>query len=61
MSCPPRFFCSKIHCMIGGMVSAQFEPHSISALVSAMSATGNGKPRSMPKARFCPAAAEDMQ
>ena len=28
---------------------------------TAMSLTGNGRPRSIPKARFCPAAAEDMQ
>jgi len=47
--------------MSGGMVSAQFAPHSKSALVRAMSATGNGRPRSIPNARFCPAAAEAMQ
>ena len=53
--------CSSIHCMSGGMVSAQFAPHSRSALVRAMSSTGNGRPRSMPKALFCPAAADAMQ
>ena len=47
--------------MSGGIVSATFEPQSSSVFVSAMSLTGNGSPRSIPKARFCPAAAEDMQ
>ncbi len=47
--------------MSGGIVSATFEPQSRSVLVSAMSLTGNGSPRSIPKARFWPAAAEAMQ
>ena len=61
MRCPPAPFCSKIHCMMGGIVSAQFDPQSIRAFAFAMSETGNGRPRSMPKARFWPAAAEAMQ
>jgi hypothetical protein len=47
--------------MIGGIVSAQLEPHSINAWVSAISETGKGRPRSMPNARFWPAAADAMQ
>ncbi len=47
--------------MIGGIVSAEFPPHSSSVLVRAMSLTGNGMPRSMPNALFWPAAADDMQ
>ena len=47
--------------MIGGRVSAQFEPQSMTVSASAMSLTGNGSPRSIPNALFCPAAAEDMQ
>ena len=43
MSCPPRRCCAEIHCMIGGIVSAQFEPQSSSALVSAMSLDRKGQ------------------
>ena len=47
--------------MAGGMVSAGLLPTSSIASASAMSASGNGSPRSMPNARFAAAAAEDMQ
>ena len=53
MSRPPRAFCCSNHCMIGGSVSAAFAPTSITTSACAMSATGNGRPRSMPNARFC--------
>ncbi len=43
------------------MVSTQLEPHSTTASARAMSDTGNGRPRSIPKERLAPAAAEDMQ
>jgi len=44
--------------MMGGIVSAQFEPQSMSVSVSLTSASGKGSPRSSPNAMFCPAAAE---
>ena len=47
--------------MAGGMVSAGLEPTSRIASASAMSASGNGSPRSMPNARLPAVAAEDMQ
>ncbi len=41
------------------MVTAELVPHETQrAQVGAMSSTGNGSPRSIPKAWFCPAAAE---
>ncbi len=46
------------HCMAGGMVAAGFEPTSRIALASARSASGNGSPRSIPKARLAAVAAE---
>ena len=57
----PRSRWSASHCTIGGIVSAQFEPQSISVSVSAMSETGKGRPRSTPNALFWPAAADAMQ
>ncbi|GAA3030185.1 hypothetical protein GCM10017559_66000 [Streptosporangium longisporum] len=45
----------------GGMVSATFPPASSTASARARSVIGNGRPRSMPKARPVAAAAEDMQ
>ena len=35
--------------------------HDVRRHVSGLPETGKGNPRSMPKARFCPAAADDMQ
>lgn len=49
------------YCMAGGMVSAGLDPTSRIALASAMSESGNGSPRSTPKARFPAVAADDMQ
>ena len=49
------------NCMAGGIVSAGLPPTNSSALVSAMSDRGNGRPRSMPNARFPAVADEDMQ
>ncbi len=49
------------HCIAGGMVAAGFEPTSSTASAPAMSESGNGSPRSMPKARLPAVAAEDMQ
>ena len=46
------------YCMAGGMVAAGLEPTSRIACVSARSASGNGRPRSMPKARLPAVAAE---
>jgi hypothetical protein len=43
------------------MVSARLLPTSSTQSVAAMSASGNGSPRSRPKARFEAVAAEDMQ
>ena len=47
--------------MAGGMVSAGLLPTSSTTSASAMSANGNGIPRSTPNARVAAAAAEDMQ
>jgi len=43
------------------MVSAGLDPTSRTAAASAMSESGNGSPRSIPKARLPAVAAEDMQ
>jgi len=49
------------NCMAGGIVSAGLDPTSSTASASAMSESGNGSPRSMPKARLLAVAADDMQ
>ena len=49
------------HCIAGGMVAARLAPTSRIASAPAMSASGNGSPRSTPKARLEAAAADDMQ
>ena len=49
------------YCMAGGIVSAGLAPTSSIACASAMSASGNGSPRSMPNARLAAVAADDMQ
>ena len=49
------------NCMAGGIVAAGLEPTSRIASASARSASGNGRPRSMPKARLAAVAADDMQ
>ncbi len=49
------------YCIAGGMVSAGLPPTSSTASACAMSASGNGRPRSTPNARFTAVAAEDMQ
>jgi hypothetical protein len=43
------------------MASAGFAPTSSTVRASATSASGNGRPRSMPSARFAAVAALDMQ
>jgi hypothetical protein len=43
------------------MVAAGFEPTSRITRAWATSASGNGSPRSIPKARFAAVAADDMQ
>ena len=45
----------------GGIVSAGLEPTSSTTSASATSGSGNGRPRSIPNARFAAAAADDMQ
>lgn len=49
------------NCMAGGIVSAGFDPTSKIVSASAMSASGKGRPRSIPKARFAAVAADDIQ
>ncbi len=61
ISAPPRSAWSDSHGMNGGMVSAALLPASRMTSAPAMSATGNGSPRSRPNARSPAAAAEDMQ
>src|SRR2546426_493745 len=61
MSRPPFARCSSRYCMNGGMVSAALPPTRSTASAWAMSSSGNGRPRSSPKARSEAAAAEDMQ
>ena len=58
---PATYYWVAFRAVSGGIVSATFEPHSISAPVSARSDTGNGSPRSRPNARVWPAAADAMQ
>jgi hypothetical protein len=57
----PRLRPSSNHCIAGGMVSAGLAPISRTTSAAAMSASGNGMPRSLPNARMAAAAAEDMQ
>lgn len=57
----PRLRPSSNHCIAGGMVSAGLAPTSRMTSAAAISDSGNGRPRSMPKARLVAAAAEDMQ
>ncbi len=52
---------SSKYCIAGGIVSAGLEPTSRIACACAMSASGNGSPRSMPNARLDAVAADDMQ
>jgi hypothetical protein len=47
--------------MDGGIASAGLAPTSSTVRASAMSATGNGRPRSTPNDRFDAVAADDMQ
>ncbi len=61
ISRPPRARCASKYCMIGGIVSAGLEPAIRMASAPGMSASGNGRPRSMPNARRPAAAAEAMQ
>jgi len=46
---------------MGGIVSAGLPPINRIACAPARSVSGNGRPRSIPNARFPAAAAEDMQ
>jgi hypothetical protein len=61
MSDPPFRRCVWKYCMMGGMVSAALLPTKRMVCASAISASGNGRPRSMPNALIEAAAAEDMQ
>jgi hypothetical protein len=47
--------------MNGGMVSATFDPRRRTVDAPSRSSSGNGSPRSIPKARLPAAAADDMQ
>ena len=49
------------YCIAGGMVSAGLAPTSRIACAFAMSDSGNGSPRSTPKARLPAVADDDMQ
>jgi hypothetical protein len=49
------------YCMAGGIASAGFAPTSSTVRASATSASGNGSPRSTPRARLAAVAADDMQ
>ena len=49
-------FCFSNHCMIGGSVSAAFDPTSRITSARRCRSTGKGRPRSMPNARLPPAA-----
>ena len=49
------------NCMAGGIVAAGLDPTSRIALAPARSGSGNGSPRSIPKALLPAVAADDMQ
>ncbi|GAB3858037.1 hypothetical protein GCM10029963_57030 [Micromonospora andamanensis] len=61
ISRPPRSRCSVSQRISGGMVSAGFAPTSSRVSARPRSDSGNGRPRSTPKARMPAAAADDMQ
>ncbi len=61
MCAAPRLRPSSNHCIAGDIVSAGLAPTSRMTAAAAISASGNGMPRSMPKARVAAPAAEDMQ